>query len=88
MVARLRYHRMINLLPKGNFSDANRKLKGKTETSHKIPVTVLMPANNHLDDNAIASILTYVRRRFGGIENNPIKAKNVKKVRDLSTAKK
>lgn len=61
--------------------------QGKIEVNGKL-YDDLMPANKHLDDNAIASILTYVRRRFGGIENNPIKAKNVKKVRDLSTAKK
>jgi glucose/arabinose dehydrogenase/mono/diheme cytochrome c family protein len=48
----------------------------------------LMPAHKHLDDNAITSILTYVRKRFGGIEGTSIKAQNVRKARAISSAKK
>ena len=61
-------------------------LQGEIEVNGKL-YDELMPANNHLDDNAIASIVTYVRKRFGGIDGMPIKAQNVKRVRDLSSAK-
>lgn len=44
----------------------------------------LMPAHQHLEDLAIASILTYVRNRFGGIET-PI---DVARVRDVRAASK
>ena len=43
----------------------------------------LMPANNHLDDHAIASILTYIRGNFGN-RAAPINASKVQKVRQLS----
>ena len=62
-------------------------LQGKIEVNGKL-YDDLMPANSHLDDNAIASILTYVRKRFGGIEGVPIKEQNVRKARDLSSDKK
>jgi glucose/arabinose dehydrogenase len=44
----------------------------------------LMPQFSHLDDNAIASILTYVRKRF---RNNasPVNATEVEKVRKATT---
>lgn len=45
----------------------------------------LMPKNTHLDDHAIASILTYVRKRFGN-EAKPIDALQVSKVRSTSSA--
>lgn len=44
----------------------------------------LMPPNAHLDDLAIASILTYVRNRFGGIRGEPIEVMKVRKVRSSS----
>ena len=40
----------------------------------------LMPQNRHLDDHAIASILTYIRKRFGG-ESSSISALEVAKIR-------
>ena len=40
----------------------------------------LMPPNRHLDDHAIASILTYVRKRFGN-ESSPVSALKVKELR-------
>ncbi|MGI9542863.1 MAG: c-type cytochrome, partial [Cyclobacteriaceae bacterium] len=48
----------------------------------------LMPQNSHLDDQAIASILTYVRNRFAGIEDRPIHASQVSSVRSASMVKK
>lgn len=47
----------------------------------------LMPAHSHLDDHAIASILTYIR---GNFENNakPVDALKVTKVRESTTARK
>jgi glucose/arabinose dehydrogenase/mono/diheme cytochrome c family protein len=44
----------------------------------------LMPANNHLDDHAIASILTYIRMNFGNT-SVPVNALKVSKVRNRST---
>lgn len=43
----------------------------------------LMPANKHLDDHAIASILTYIRGNFGN-SADPIDAVEVQRVRQLS----
>jgi len=40
----------------------------------------LMPRNDHLDDHAIASILTYIRKRFGN-EAAPVNASSVAEVR-------
>lgn len=40
----------------------------------------LMPANDHLDDHAIASILTYIRRNFNN-KSSPISTLQVNKVR-------
>ena len=47
----------------------------------------LMPANNHLDDHAIASILTYIRTNFGNT-SVPVNALKVSKVRNAVTSKK
>lgn len=44
----------------------------------------LMPQNQHLDDLAIASILTYIRSRFGKMEDKPIEVSQVAKVRAAS----
>jgi len=48
----------------------------------------LMPHHQHLDDLAIASIVTYVRNRFGGIEGMHIDVMKVSEVRSASIAKK
>jgi len=48
----------------------------------------IMPQNSYLDDVAIASVLTYIRKTFGGIKVMPIKAQRVKKIRERSSAKK
>lgn len=47
----------------------------------------LMPMNKHLDDHAIASIITYIRMNFS---NNaaPVSAIQVSRVRNASTGKK
>jgi mono/diheme cytochrome c family protein len=46
----------------------------------------LMPQHRHLDDHAIASILTYVRKRFGN-ESAPVSAVKVAEIREKTTAK-
>jgi glucose/arabinose dehydrogenase/cytochrome c553 len=46
----------------------------------------LMPQHRHLDDHAIASILTYVRKRFGD-ESAPVSAVKVAEIREKTTAK-
>lgn len=43
----------------------------------------LMPPNNHLDDHAIASILTYIRTNFGN-KAAPVNALQVSKIRNAS----
>jgi len=48
----------------------------------------LMPAHQHLEDLAIASILTYIRNRFGGIQGKPIEVSQVSTVRSTTMAKK
>lgn len=55
-------------------------MQGKIEVKGK-SYDGLMPQNSHLDDQAIASILTYVRNRFAGIEDEPIDARQVGQVR-------
>jgi len=45
----------------------------------------LMPGHRHLDDHAIASILTYVRKRFGQ-EASPVKANSVAEIRKQSAS--
>jgi mono/diheme cytochrome c family protein len=45
----------------------------------------LMPQNRHLDDHAIASVLTYIRGNFGN-KAAPIDALKVKKVREATVA--
>ncbi len=47
----------------------------------------LMPQNGHLDDHAIASVLTYIRRSFGN-KALPVSALHVSKVRRASNNKK
>jgi mono/diheme cytochrome c family protein len=54
-------------------------VKGKTYNG-------LMPAHGHLDDHAIASILSYVRKRFGH-ESKPVSAVKVSEVRTSSATK-
>ena len=58
-------------------------MQGKIEVNGKF-YDELMPAHTHLDDNAIASIVTFVRKRFGGIEGETIKEERIRKVRDNS----
>jgi len=48
----------------------------------------LMPNHQHLDDLAIASIVTYIRNRFGGINGIHIDVTKVSEVRSASIAKK
>lgn len=43
----------------------------------------LMPSNRHLDNHAIASILTYIRKRFGN-ESPPVSALKVEEIRSQS----
>ena len=47
----------------------------------------LMPQNDHLDDHAIASILTYIRKRFGN-RATPVSALQVTKIRNASSGRK
>jgi glucose/arabinose dehydrogenase/mono/diheme cytochrome c family protein len=56
------------------------KVNGKTYNG-------LMPANNHLDDHAIASIITYIRMNFGNT-SFPVSALKVSKVRKAVMSKK
>ncbi len=46
----------------------------------------LMPSNDHLDDHAIASILTYIRKRFGD-KASPVSALKVAEVRKRTAEK-
>lgn len=55
-------------------------VKGKTYNG-------LMPAHSHLDDHALASILTYVRKRFGH-ESKPVTALKVAEIRSQTSKKK
>jgi len=59
-------------------------IKGEIRVNNKT-YNGLMPAVKHLDDHAIASVLTYIRMNFG---NNvgPVNARQVKKVRVASSA--
>jgi glucose/arabinose dehydrogenase len=68
--------RLINAALNGLQGDI--EVNGKTYNG-------LMPAHSHLDDHAIASILTYVRKRFGH-EASPISALKVKELRNQSSA--
>ena len=43
----------------------------------------LMPGHTHLDNHAIASILTYIRKRFGN-ESSPVSALKVEEIRNRS----
>nr|WP_293299837.1 c-type cytochrome [Allomuricauda sp.] len=71
-------HKLIDVVLNG--------IQGRIEVNGK-SYDGLMPANNHLDDHAIASILTYVRKAFGN-ESPPVSALVVEKVRKETTAKK
>ena len=55
-------------------------MQGEIEVNGRL-YNDLMPQNRHLEDLAIASILTYVRRRFGGIEGKAISIEQVSQVR-------
>ena len=70
--------RLIDIVLNGLQGDI--KVNGKSYTG-------LMPQHSHLDDHAIASILTYVRKRFGN-EAAPVSARKVAEIRDKSTVKK
>ena len=70
--------RLINVVLNG--------MQGEIEVNGRI-YNDLMPQNSHLEDLAIASILTYVRKRFGGIEGRPITIEQVNKVRSATMAK-
>jgi glucose/arabinose dehydrogenase len=65
-------NRLINVVLNG--------MQGEIEVNGRI-YNGLMPQNSHLEDLAIASILTYVRKRFGGIEGDPITIEQVSQVR-------
>ncbi len=71
-------HKLIDVVLNG--------IQGRIEVNGK-SYDGLMPANSHLDDHAIASILTYVRKAFGN-ESPPVSALVVEKVRKETTAKK
>ena len=60
-------------------------MQGEIEVNGRI-YNDLMPQNRHLEDLAIASILTYVRKRFGGIEDRPITIEQVSNVRSATVA--
>lgn len=57
-------------------------LEGEIKVSEKT-YNGLMPSNKHLDDHAIASILTYVRLNFND-DSEPVSALQVKKLRNGS----
>lgn len=69
--------RLIGIVLNGLQGEIN--INGKTYNG-------LMPRNDHLDDHAIASILTYVRTRFNN-NSVPISAIQVGKVRSKSAQK-
>jgi mono/diheme cytochrome c family protein len=62
-------------------------MQGEIEVNGKM-YNDLMPQNSHLEDLAIASILTYVRKRFGGIEGKPISIEQVNQVRSDTMVRK
>ena len=57
-------------------------MQGEIEVNGKT-YNGLMPPNSHLDDHAIASILTYVRKRFGN-ESTPVSGLKVAEARKKS----
>ncbi|MBK5278338.1 MAG: PQQ-dependent sugar dehydrogenase [Bacteroidia bacterium] len=69
--------RLIDIVLNGRQGEI--KVNGKTYDG-------LMPQNQHLEDLAIASILTYVRKRFGH-ESAPISALRVGKIRSTPIKK-
>jgi mono/diheme cytochrome c family protein len=69
--------KLINIVLNGLQGDI--VVEGKTYNG-------LMPAFGHLDDHAIASILTYVRKRFGH-ESKPVSAVKVSEIRSSSSNK-
>jgi len=58
-------------------------LQGEIEVNGKT-YNDLMPPNSHLDNHAIASILTYIRKRFGN-ESSSVSALKVEEIRKRST---
>ena len=56
-------------------------MEGKIEVDGKIYDEV-MPPHGHLDDQAVASIVSYVRARFGGVQHSAVKEEMVHKVRE------
>jgi mono/diheme cytochrome c family protein len=57
-------------------------LEGEIEVNGKT-YSGLMPPNRHLDDHAIASILTYIRKGFGN-ESSPVSTLKVGEIRSRS----
>lgn len=70
-------NRLIDVVLNGLHGDIT--VKGKTYNG-------LMPRNDHLDDHAIASILTYIRNRFGE-ESASVSASTVAEVRKTTADK-
>lgn len=70
-------NRLIDIVLNGLQGDIT--VQGKTYNG-------LMPRNDHLDDHAIASILTYTRKRFGN-GAAPVSASTVAEVRKNTTDK-
>ncbi len=58
-------------------------IQGEIEVNGKT-YNGLMPSNSHLDNHAIANILTYIRKRFGN-ESSPVSALKVEEMRKPST---
>ncbi|WP_158861121.1 PQQ-dependent sugar dehydrogenase [Lunatibacter salilacus] len=70
--------RLIDIVLNGMQGDI--EVNGKTYNG-------FMPGHDHLDNHSIASILTYVRKRFGN-ESSPISALKVEEIRKQSSDKK
>jgi len=67
--------RLINIVLNGYQGEIN--VNGKSYNG-------IMPANTHLDDHAIASILTYIRSRFAK-KRDPVSELQVSKVRKATS---
>jgi len=61
-------------------------MQGEIEVNGKT-YNGFMPGHDHLDNHSIASILTYVRKRFGN-ESSPISALKVEEIRKRTTENK
>ncbi len=57
-------------------------IQGEIEVNGKT-YNGLMPSNSHLDNHAIANILTYIRKRFGN-DSSPVSALTVGEIRNQS----